>query len=82
MNDGDYEKVLEVVTENADDIEANFPGMLREDEDKFHQILLGQVITEIDSKHGDLSYIEARELSEVCGEVENDMRHSDIRGTY
>lgn len=46
--------------------------------DKFHDVLFGRALTAVDDSP--YSYLEALEVSEVCSEVENDIRHGDILG--
>lgn len=79
MNDNDYTKLIGIVVDNAKDI-LNCKPELREDEGAFHDRLFDTVLTEIDDFHADLSKYEAREISEVCGEVEGDILHGDILG--
>jgi hypothetical protein len=82
MKTNDYEKLLAVIIDNAKSILDENPklGEPYGDEDKFHDILFGRVLTEIDECHEDLSVYEAREISEVCSEVEGDIIHGDILG--
>lgn len=77
----EYERILAIAVEEATDL----TNTLRPDKDddsgwdKFHDIHFGKVLTYID-EHTDLGYVEAADISEICQEVENDIRHSDILG--
>ena len=75
----EYDKLVGIIVDNAKIILDDFPK-LRENEDDFHDTLFGRVLTEVDELHEDLSKHEARDISEVCGEVEGDILHGDILG--
>jgi hypothetical protein len=75
----DYDKLLNVIMDNARMILLDEPT-IRDNEDQFHDVLFGRVLTEIDNLHEDLSKYEAADVSEVCGEVEGDIIHGDILG--
>ena len=79
MHTDDYNELIGIVVENATDL-LNAKPELREDEDEFHARLFDVVLTEVDDFHPLLSKYEAREISEVCGEVEGDIIHGDILG--
>ena len=79
MHNDDYTELIGIVVENATDL-LNSQPKLREDEDEFHARLFAAVLTEVDDFHPRLSAYEAREISEVCGEVESDIIHGDILG--
>ncbi len=75
----EYDKLIGIIVENAKVILDDFPK-IREDEDQFHDVLFGRVLTEVDEFHEDLSQHEAKDISEVCSEVEGDILHGDILG--
>ena len=79
MHNDDYTDLIGIAVENAKDL-LNSQPKLRDDEDEFHDRLFAAVLTEVDDFHPRLSALEAREISEVCGEVESDILHSDILG--
>ena len=80
MNDHEYEYVQRTVVEEATALTSELRPDRNDDSgwDKFHDILFGRVLTDVDNT--DYSYLDARDVSEVCGEVENDIRHGDILG--
>lgn len=75
----DYDQLIAIIVDNAAVILDADPS-LREDEDKFHRVLFGRVLIEIDEVHENLSTYEAADISEVCSEVESDIIHGDILG--
>ena len=83
----DYDNLLKIVVDCAVDI----AGQVKQEvliearagrDDEFHDRLFGAVLNEVDGFHPDLSKYEAAEISEVCGEVENDILHGDILGNF
>lgn len=78
MNDQAYEYVLRLAVEEAQSVISDHGDKIKQDEDRFHDILFGRVLTEVDKGH--YSYLEAKAVSEVCSEVEGDIIHSDILG--
>ena len=78
MNDQAYEFVLKTAVEEATDMISEHGEKIKEDEGKFHDILFSRVITAVDNS--DYALLDAREISEVCGEVEGDIIHGDILG--
>ena len=79
MLKNDYDMLLQIIIANAEDLLGSNPK-LREDEEEFHARLFAAVLTEVDDFHPELSKYEAKEVSEVCGEVEGDIIHGDILG--
>jgi hypothetical protein len=81
MTDTEYERILKLAVEEATDLTNTLRPDRNDDSgwDKFHDQHFGRVLTYID-EHTDLGHIEAREISDVCSEVEKDIRHSDILG--
>jgi hypothetical protein len=81
MTNSEYERIVGIAVDEA----TNLTNTLRPDRnddsgwDKFHDQHFDNVLTYID-EHTDLGHIEAAEISEVCSEVESDIRHSDILG--
>lgn len=78
MNDQAYEFVLRVAVEEATDMISQHGEEIKQDEGKFHDILFSRVVTAVDNS--EYSLLDAREISEVCGEVESDILHGDILG--
>jgi len=82
MTSNENERVVAIAVDEATDILNSMDKPARNDDsawDKFHDTHFGRVLTYID-EHTDLGHIEAAEISEVCQEVENDIRHGDILG--
>ena len=79
MDQNHYDDLIKIVIDNAQVILNDFP-QLREDEDEFHRVLFDRVLVEVDEFHEDLSKYEAKEISEVCGDVEGDIILGDILG--
>ena len=79
MDQNHYDDLIKIIVDNAQVILNDFP-QLREDEDEFHRVLFDRVLVEVDEFHEDLSKYEAKEISEVCGDVEGDIIHGDILG--
>jgi hypothetical protein len=79
MKQNDYDELLSIIVDNAKNILADEPE-LRNDEDEFHRRLFADVLTEVDEHHPNLSKYEAKEISEVCGDIEGDIIHGDILG--
>ena len=79
MDQNHYDDLIKIVIDNAQVILNDFP-QLREDEDEFHRVLFDRVLVEVDEFHEELSKYEAKEISEVCGDVEGDIIHGDILG--
>jgi len=83
MTEDEYGDVLEIATKEATHMvqsDENRPD--RHDDsgwDKFHDTLFGRVLNDVDNRE-DLSHLDARDVSVVCDEVENDIRHGDILG--
>jgi len=81
MNDQAYEFVLRLAVEEATAMvnEDKRPQRTHDSEwDEWHQEHFGRVLTKVDKS--EYSFIEARDISQVCEEVENDIRHGDILG--
>ena len=78
MNDQAYDYVLKVAVEEAESMINEYGEQIKEDEGKFHDILFSRVISAVDNSH--YALLDAREISEVCGEVESDVIHGDILG--
>jgi len=78
MNDQAYEFVLRVAVEEAKDMISEHGEEIKEDEGKFHDILFSRVVTAVDNS--EYALLDAKEISEVCGEVESDILHGDILG--
>jgi len=78
MNDQAYEYVLRLAVEEATAMIAEHGDEIKKDEGKFHDILFSRVVTGVDNS--DYALLDAREISEVCGEVESDVIHGDILG--
>jgi len=78
MNDQAYEFVLRVAVEEAKDMISEHGEEIKQDEGKFHDILFSRVITAVDNS--EYALLDAKEISEVCGEVESDILHGDILG--
>ena len=77
----EYDKLIGIIVENAKSLLDTNPNLNpRDDEDRFHNLLFGNVLTEIDEFHEDLSKHPAHDISDVCSEVENDIIHGDILG--
>lgn len=77
MNDQEYEHVLSLAVEIAQGIDK--PDTNDDSAwDKWHDTHFGRVLEAVDN--GAYSYLEARDVSEVCSEVESDIRHGDILG--
>jgi hypothetical protein len=78
MNDQAYEYVLRIAVEEAQSIDK--PADSKDDSawDHWHAKHFDSVLAVVDNS--DYSFIEAREISDVCQEVENDIRHGDILG--
>jgi hypothetical protein len=79
MHNDDYSDLLGIIADNARDLLSSKPE-LREDEGEFHDRLFAAVLQEVDDFHPRLSELEAKEISEVCGEVEGDILYGDILG--
>ena len=77
LNEQEYDYVLRIAVENAEMIVSN-DDKIKRDEDRFHNLLFSHVLTEIDN--GAYSHLDARDVSEVCSEVEGDVIHGDILG--
>jgi hypothetical protein len=78
MNDQEYDYVLRIAVEEAQAIDKPAdPGDLSA-WDRWHDEHFGRVLEAVDSGH--YSYLEAADISEVCSEVEGDIRHGDILG--
>lgn len=80
LNEQEYEYVQRLAVEEATDL-TNTLRPERDDDagwDRFHQEHFGRVLAEVDK--GSYSYLEAVEVSDVCNEVEHDIRHGDILG--
>lgn len=78
LTSNEYDHVLQVAMEEAPYVLSEHGEKIKEDEDKFHDILFDRVLSVIDDSA--YSYLEARDVSEVCGEVEGDIIHGDITG--
>jgi hypothetical protein len=78
LNGQEYDYVLALAVEEAQGVIAEKGEGVKNDEDKFHDLLFDRVLTEVDRGH--YSYLEAKDVSEVCGEVEGDILHGDILG--
>ena len=78
MNDQAYEHVLKLAVEEAEGMINEYGENIKQDEGKFHDILFSRVITAVDNSN--YALLDAREISEVCGEVESDILHGDILG--
>jgi len=78
MNDQAYEFVLRVAVEEAKDMISEHGEEIKQDEGKFHDILFSRVVTAVDNS--EYALLDAKEISEVCGEVEGDIIHGDILG--
>jgi len=78
MNDQAYEFVLRVAVEEAKDMISEHGEEIKQDEGKFHDILFSRVVTAVDNS--EYALLDAKEISEVCGEVESDILHGDILG--
>jgi hypothetical protein len=83
----DYDALLKIAVDNAVDVADSIPlSKLIEAragrDDEFHDRLFAAVLSEVDDFHPDLSKYEAADISEVCGEVENDILHGDILGRF
>lgn len=78
MNDQAYEYVLNLAVEEAQAVINEHGDDIKQDEGKFHDLLFSRVITAVDNS--DYALLDAREISEVCGEVESDVLHGDILG--
>jgi len=78
MNDQAYEFVLRVAVEEATDMISEHGEEIKQDEGKFHDILFSRVVTAVDNS--EYALLDAKEISEVCGEVESDILHGDILG--
>jgi hypothetical protein len=78
LNDNELDHVSRLAVEEAGMLDK--PEDVNDDSawDKFHDMLFGAVLTAVDNSH--YYYLEARDISEVCSEVENDIRYSDILG--
>lgn len=83
MTTEQYDEVLRMATEEATamvQVEDNRPNEFDDSAwDKFHDVLFGRVLTAVDNDEA-LADLDAREVSVVCDEVENDIRHGDILG--
>jgi len=83
MTNDEYSDVLEIATKEATFMVQT--DEIRPDEhddsgwDKFHDTLFGRVLTAVDNRDH-LCHLNAREVSVVCDEVENDIRYGDILG--
>jgi hypothetical protein len=77
MSDNVYDWLLKLIVDEAQALISD-DERITEDEDKFHDVLFGRVLTAVDDSP--YSYLEAREISEVCSEVESDILHGDILG--
>jgi hypothetical protein len=77
MNDQEYDYVLRLAVQEAQAIDK---PVINDDSawDKWHDKHFANVLEAVDS--GAYSYLEARDVSEVCSEVESDIRHGDILG--
>lgn len=78
MLNNEYDELLTVIIDEAKSVIDENEFILK-NEDRFHDVLFGRVLTVVD-EDGSLSHLEAREISEVCGEVESDIIHGDILG--
>lgn len=78
MNDNEYDHVLALAIEEARLMIAEFGEKIKQDESTFHIILFDRVLSEVDDSN--YSYLEAKDVSEVCTEVESDVIHGDILG--
>jgi hypothetical protein len=78
MNDQAYEFVLRLAVEEAQAVINDHGEDIKKDEGKFHDLLFSRVVTGVDNS--DYALLDAREISEVCGEVESDVLHGDILG--
>jgi hypothetical protein len=82
LNEQEYDYVQRLAVEEATALVNKDDGKPdRHDDsawDKWHDRHFGNVLHEIDN--GAYSYLDAREISEVCSEVESDVRHGDILG--
>jgi hypothetical protein len=80
LNDNEYEHVQRLAVEEATALTTDLRPDRDDDSgwDKFHDTLFGRVLTDVDNSH--YSYLDARDISVVCDEVENDIRHGDILG--
>ena len=81
MNDNTYEGILKLAVDEAVHMVNNGmdPRHPEVDEDTFHDILFANVLDQADNCGLGVG-AEAKEISEICGEVENDIKHGDILG--
>jgi hypothetical protein len=79
MHNDDYDEIVRITITNAREMIEENPS-IKDDEDRFHDVLFGRVLTEIDGMAGGLSHYEAEEISSVCQDVENDIIDGDILG--
>jgi hypothetical protein len=77
LNENEFDHVTRIAIEEAQSLDkpdANDDSAW----DKYHDVLFGRVLTAIDDSH--YSYLDARDVSEACSEVEGDIRYGDILG--
>lgn len=82
MDDNHYDDIIRIALHQAEDL-CNFSRPDRSDDtgwDHWHDRHFGRVLEEIDQFHPELSVYEAKEISEICQEVESDVRYGDILG--
>jgi len=80
LDNEEYGRILKIAVDEATDL-AGDKRPDRDDHtgwDEFHQQHFGRVLTVVDNS--ELSWVEAEEVSQICQEVENDIRYGDILG--
>jgi hypothetical protein len=82
ITEADYDVLLKLVTDIAIDVARSMGDKIHDDPTTFHDRVFADVLKEVDDFHPDLSKYEAADISEVCGEVEHDILHSDILGDF
>ena len=81
MNQNEYDDLIKIIVEEAESmLTEDGVEWKRHDEDEFHRVLFDRVMVRADDEGQPLCELDAREISEVCGEVESDIFHGDIIG--